>query len=100
MTQGLSSTTVKATRKDHVCEGCFSTIPKGTSCTKYACIYEDNFCSGHICNICNAFISSSMFTSTEGWESGTLPEYTLYETFKNSYVKSIPGIPGSGNSNS
>ena len=100
MTQSLSSNMIKATRKDHTCEGCFTIIPKGTSCTKYACIYEDNFYSGHICNICNAFISSAMFTSTEGWELGTLPEYTHYEAFKKSYNESLQRLTGSRNTNS
>jgi hypothetical protein len=87
MTFTLSSTKVKTTRKEHICDGCFDRIPKGTSCNKYACIYEDNFCSGYTCNVCEAFINSPGFfaNNRNGWEAGTLPEFMDYEAFKKSY---------------
>ncbi|MCL6446841.1 MAG: hypothetical protein K6U04_01615 [Armatimonadetes bacterium] len=46
---------VKKTRKEHICEGCFETIPKGGSCFSYSGVGKNGFYRYYLCDRCNRF---------------------------------------------
>ncbi len=69
----LSEVKIKATRKDHICDGCNKTIPKGSGAAKIAG-YWDDFVSSYMCPDCHYLWSNrewfqKMFDGDE-WEFG------------------------------
>lgn len=86
MSQGLKTRRVKSSRKIHSCSGCDCKIPKGSAYTYFVGIYEGDFYSGHMCDICDKFISKypRLFDDVE-FEEGSLPEYSQYAGFKKQY---------------
>jgi hypothetical protein len=53
------SVRVKKTRKDHHCVCCGIKIPKGTSCTYDAGIFEGDFQSQYICDDCQKWVNDN-----------------------------------------
>lgn len=56
MSDFFSTTKVKKTRKEHICDCCGSTIQKGEELIKYAGVYEGDFFASKVCPQCDKIV--------------------------------------------